>query len=426
MKTSSGFTLLAVMLLTLSACQRKTENKDPVAVPFPQTDTSDRNCVDGICYNFDDSARTAQVTSIKEGYNVDVVIPSTVLHENANYEKTTYDVTSIGEHAFGGCDKLLSVVIPGSVTRIGEFALEGCESLESIEVASGNPSYRSEDGVLYTKDMTQLLAYPAGKHARSFTIPNTVTYVGYEAFFGCQHLTEVTIGSSVKSIEPNAFHACAILTAFHVDRGNSEFCSRNGVLYAKDMEALILCPSGHVGSCVIPTGVKVIEPLAFEGCGSLISVTIPNSVKGIGWYAFNDCGSLESVTIGESVKSIGENAFRGCALKKIIIPNSVIDIGSCAFFYCCDLKEVTIGKSVTTIGDDPFHGCTSLETVTCLNPTPPVCSIICFEYDTTVDIGSCTLYVPKGSKEKYASADGWRDFGEIVETSLSAPAQSGR
>ena len=77
--------------------------------------------VDGIYYNFNDEAQTAEVTKGEIKYTGDVVIPGSV-----EYGKITYDVTSIGEDAFYDCYGLTSIDIPNSVTSIGADAFSGC------------------------------------------------------------------------------------------------------------------------------------------------------------------------------------------------------------------------------------------------------------------------------------------------------------
>ena len=72
-------------------------------------------------------------------------------------------VTSVGQHAFDYCYALTEVTIPASVTSIETSAFNYCSELASIIVTSGNTAYSSEDGVLYNKDMTELLSCPGGK-----------------------------------------------------------------------------------------------------------------------------------------------------------------------------------------------------------------------------------------------------------------------
>ena len=116
-------------------------------------------------------------------------------------------VTSIGDNAFGYCTSLTSVTIPNSVTSIGSHAFNGCKSLTSINVDSNNPNYSSVDGVLFNKDKTTLIQCPCRKQG-AYTIPNSVTSIGEQAFVDCKSLTSITIPNSVTSIGSNAFLGC--------------------------------------------------------------------------------------------------------------------------------------------------------------------------------------------------------------------------
>jgi hypothetical protein len=171
---------------------------------------------------------------------------------------------------------LTSVTIPNSVTSIGGEAFENCTSLAAITVDALNIVYSSIDGVLFDKSQTTLLQCPWGK-AGSYTIPNSVTNIGYNAFAYCSSLTSITIPNSVTSIEYGAFQFC-----------------------------------GSLASVTIPDSVTTIEPYTFAYCSSLTSITIPNSVTSIEGGAFAYCTSLTSITIPNSVTSIEVAVVMGC------------------------------------------------------------------------------------------------------------------
>ena len=163
--------------------------------------------------------------------------------------------------------------------------------------------------------------------------------------------------------------------------------------------------------------VKSIGDYAFYGCSSLTSIEIPNSVKGIDYCAFSDCSDLTSIEIPNSVTSVGDFAFSGCSgLTSIEIPNSVTSIGRGAFLYCSGLTSVTIPNSVTSIGNYAFYNCTGLTEIVSLASIPPICNAGVFGY---VDKSLCTLKVPKGSKDDYRQADGWKDFVNIEEVDVT-------
>ena len=251
-------------------------------------------------------------------------------------------VTSIGYAAFEHCTGLTSITIPNSVTSISDWAFDGCTGLTSINVASGNNCYSDNNGVLFNKKKTELIRYPEGKSQTSYTIPDSVTSIGYGAFYGCTGLTSITIPDSVTSIGDGAFNSCTGLTSINVASGNNCYSDNNGVLFNKKKTELIRYPEGK----------------------SQTSYTIPDSVTGIGDGAFWDCTGLTSITIPNSVTSIGNWAFFECTgLTSITIPNSVTSIGDGAFNSCTGLTSITIPDSVTSIGDWAFNGCTGLKDV---------------------------------------------------------------
>ena len=335
--------------------------------------------------------KVAYITDCNHAIPEDVVIPSTL---------GGYPVTAISQWAFFDFIGLKSVTIPASVTGTFNDDFEnyyreifpvfgGCTSLTAINVDENNTKYKSVDGVLYSKDMKTLLAYPAGKTNASYTIPDGVTLINSYAFYDCTSLKEVTIPNSVTEIGNSAFSGrtsltsvmipasvteisnyafddCTSLTAINVDENNTKYKSVDGVLYSKDMKTLLIYPAGKTNtSYTIPDGVSEIRGDVFEYCTSLTKVTIPDSVTKIDRYAFSGCTSLKEVTIPNSVTEIGDSAFLGCtSLTKVTIPDSVTKIDRYAFSGCTSLTKVTIPNSVTEIGDSAFEGCTSLTSVT--------------------------------------------------------------
>ncbi len=272
-------------------------------------------------------------------------------------------VTSIGDYAFYWCSKLTQVTIPSSVTSIGDYAFEDCYALTAINVESDNTAYCSVDGILFNKDKTTLIQYPAGKPETSYNIPDGVTSIGYEAFRYCSALTQVTIPESVTNIGNYAFSGCSALT--QVTIGNS---------------------------------VESIGEGAFYGCSALTQVTIGSGVTSIGDWAFSECSALTQVTIGNSVESIGEGAFYGCSA----------------------LTQVTIPGSVTSIGDSAFEGCDALAEITVLAAVPPTVGYNAF-YNVSRRI---PVYVPAEALKDYQAADTWKEFYylQAMPTSLQTPS----
>ena len=258
---------------------------------------------------------------------VPVASAETGTYEALTYEKIDEDNNGTDDYVeITDCDtSVTSVEIPAEidglpVTSIGKVAFCWCESLASI------------------------------------TIPNSVTSIGNEAFYGCG-LTSITIPDSVTSIGEGAFHECTSLTSVTIPDSVTSI--------GKD--AFSDCKS--LTTITIPDSVTSIGSEAFLGCKSLTSIIIPDSVTSIGDFAFSDCESLTSITLPNSVTSIGDRVFFNCSgLTSITIPDSVTSIGEDAFTNCTSLTSITIPDSVTSIGNEAFSRCTGLTSVTILNP----------------------------------------------------------
>ena len=113
---------------------------------------------------------------------------------------------SIGNSAFRDCTSLRRVTIPASVTSIGYYVFSGCSNMVSIDVANGNTSYLSVDGLLLSKDGNTLVAVPCG--LTNIAVPANVCSIGVGAFAYCSDLTSATIPNSVTNIGKYAFYNC--------------------------------------------------------------------------------------------------------------------------------------------------------------------------------------------------------------------------
>ena len=329
-------------------------------------------------------------------------------------------VTEIGSGAFSSCTSLTSIKIPDSVMQIGDYVFLGCTNLIEIEVETDNKFYSSDKGVLFNKNKTEIICYPAGikdtiylipssvtsigKRAfqncsnlinikipdrvsyigsiafadctslTSITIPNSVTSLGNSAFSGCASLTSITIPDSVTSISGGAFGNCTSLTSITIPDsvtsiGGNAFSNtallKNQTTSEKYVGKWVIDCDDDAKSVTIKNGTVGIADFAFYDCPSLTSVTIPNSVTSMGEQAFGECVSLLGITIPNGVTSIDENTFYNCtSLTSVTIPNRVTSIGDHAFKECASLASITIPGSITEIGYEAFMGCTSLKSVT--------------------------------------------------------------
>lgn len=168
----------------------------------------------------------------------------------------------------------------------------------------------------------------------------------------------------------------------------------------------------------IPQGVKSIGSSAFSWCFSLSDITLPESLSSIGDHAFSGCSGISTLTIPEAVTTIDNYAFYGCSqLDSISLPASLSAINEYAFSGCRGIKSIVIHEDVDFIGTNAFNGCSSISEVTCLATLPPTISSE-NALGAVEQRKASTLYVNYGTKDLYAEAYGWKDFGAIIEINV--------
>ena len=163
-----------------------------------------------------------------------------------------------------------TIYIPKSVVIIDSYAFSDCHGLEAIISSEENPSYSSEDGVLFNKDKTLFHTYPKNKKDTEYVVPNSVTLIPGRLFLNCSNLISVFIPEGVISIGSQAFEGCKNLESVTLP------ASLNKIeIYAfKDSSSLI--------SIFIPINVTVIESRVFENCSSL-TIYVEVSSQPTGW-----------------------------------------------------------------------------------------------------------------------------------------------
>ncbi|NCU27877.1 leucine-rich repeat domain-containing protein, partial [Candidatus Nomurabacteria bacterium] len=258
-------------------------------------------------------SRVKGITAEMEDFD----IPST-----ASYKGKELRITHISRRAFSDCTNLTSITIPEGITYVGEVAFAGCTNLTNIRVAQGNKYYTSVDGVLFTIDMSSIMAYPAGKKEETYTLPNTVTDIVEGAFRSCSVLKNIIIPNAVTNIGERAFKGCESLTSITIPHG------------VTDIRESVFTDCSGLKDISIPDTVINIGGGAFAGCESLTSVTIPQGVTTIDWEAFYRCSGLTNVTIPESVNRIEERAFQECKnLKNVYFKGPPADSFIRAFYW---------------------------------------------------------------------------------------------
>ena len=189
------------------------------------------------------------------------------------YEGKT--VTELMNFSLANADYLNKIVIGKNISKIGVWAMTNCGNLEAIEVSPENEYFTSVDGVLYNKDMTEILCYPNSKSSLEWNDDGTYKCGG-----------EFIFPETVKSVRDNAFYCCH-----------------------------------NLYKVVINEGVESIGDMAFIKCTTMAEVTIPSTVKTIGKDAFSYCDNVKVFEIPSSVEKIDDYGFyaTGSNTEKIVI-----------------------------------------------------------------------------------------------------------
>ena len=450
--------------------------------------------LNGIYYEPDESNTFATVIAGENKYKGNITIPSTVSYSGKTMqvvgigEKAFYScselssvelpnsIVEIGKNAFWYCKKLSTIVIPSSTTSIGDYAFQSCEKLVTVSLSNslttvgerafegtaitsviipksvnsiGKAAFvncaelstiRVEEGNLVYDSRNNCNAIIQGKTlvvgCKNTIIPNSVTTIGENAFWGSMGITSIEIPNTVLSIEKNAFYGCKKLSTIVIPSSTTSI----GDYAFQSCEKLV--------TVSLSNSLTTIGERAFEGT-AITSVIIPKSVNSIGKAAFVNCTELSTIRveegnlvydsrnncnaiikgntivigckgteqIPEGVTTIGEAAFYSCSgLYSINLPSSIQTIEKDAFYNCKGLSSITIPASVNYFGNYAFQNCSQLVDVISLIVNP-------FDISETVFSGintESTLKVPQGSLESYKQKKGW-SFKYIIEKEEDKP-----
>lgn len=184
----------------------------------------------------------------------------------------------IDSWAFERCSRLKTINVPANVTRINGGAFAQNSSMTSITCDPANKNYVSVNGVLFTKDMKELVAYPGGIQG-GYTVPATVNHIGDAAFYGALGLDSVTILGNLDFIGFEAFAECSKLT-----------------------------------DVAIRDGVNYVGYWAFRGCNGIKTLTVPQSVTNIGNQAFGFAYADQKMS-GFSLRGYKDSAVNFYAIR---------------------------------------------------------------------------------------------------------------
>lgn len=317
----------------------------------------------------------------------------------------TYGIRYIGARAFVNTI-IREIKVPDSLLDMGGNISAGTLFTSTISIDDSSHFKYSDDGVLYNRDMTKLYVCPTRAEG-TVTIPNTVTNIAADAFFGCHRLTYLNIPASVTTIGEGAFNVAGIWPGLSAPESTPHLESifYNGtkpdaaddiytgtpdtlVSYAlttngwtdgeiwKDREVMVISGEDppvldYTDSNGITWKFKIInnnvtitgiEPKSTRGVPNVdvdvndvrYTLEIPTIIRGftvtsIGPSAFSDCTSLTYVGIPSSIQEIGDFAFSNCT--------AIIDICGLGFLTTTQDKGVIeLPSGITRLGKHPFEG----------------------------------------------------------------------
>lgn len=278
---------------------------------------------------------------------------------------------------------------------------------ERYEVAAENPHLTAEDGLLFNKDMSNLIAWPAGKSATFYTLPESVASIAAYAFYGAEvlgiegpgvvtvgeyafadsalenavfgdslrtvgnhafddarHLQSVELGEGLLSVGDRAFQDASALQSVALPFGLEEIGDYafldSGLTEIVFPSASVSIGNGafsgtEIASVILPEGMTQVPESLFSGAEKLAHVELPSTLESIGSYAFYNT-ALEQISLPAGLKSIGRYAFRGTELEDVALPAGLQSLGKYAFYGCEQLTSVTAANPDTVYEEGCFGG----------------------------------------------------------------------
>lgn len=304
------------------------------------------------------------------------ILPNLFSYDGDDYQyleklKTLYlpqSLVSIDYSALRGCGSLEYVKIFDNVSTTLSNRFSENKKLNEIEVTSGNTTYASYDGCLYSKDYTTLIHCPTAKTSINFH--SGVTTIAQKAFY-CTSLTSVNVPEGVTELGNQAFYHYLEVWA------------------------------GNLTSVSLPSSLRTIGTECFSH-QSINSITIPEGVETIPHSCFKGCYRLNSVTLPNTINTLGSAAFENTRLTTISVPEGPTIIPEGIFRSCTDLTYISFPSTATRIQNEAIRGCFSLKEIHCKSYLSNY-----RHYDNVDGIKGCKVYVPNAKLSYFQNDIFW-------------------
>ncbi len=288
-------------------------------------------------YEYDSETGEMCITGYN-GDSADVIIPESI---------EGHTVTMINIYFYN--ENMRTVYVPAGVSGLG--IVDFNKKLENVYVDEANQTYKSVDGVLYTKDGKILVLFPNRPDKKAVISEGTEGIV-YTAFNNSS-FSEIFIPDSIKyvyrqSVEVDSkdwdifsvenrlseiLSYQAELENVYVGEKNKNIMSIDGMVYSKDMKTFVMCPQTRSGE-----------------------VVIDNNVEILGRAAFGKCTDVNRIVLGDKITEIRDICFMYSGLTELNIPDSCTNIGRDIFFVCQGLTTVNIPVGIKELNYAIFEG----------------------------------------------------------------------
>lgn len=282
----------------------------------------------------------------------------------------------ISSRAFCGCTSITHIRIPSSVETLWGDCFAGC-NIQAFEVAEDNPFLTAVDGVVFTKDLSKLVAFPSAYPQKEYTVPETTKIIGEGAFMDSK-IEHILLPETIKSIEREAFSGSSIC--------NIDIPDSVGRI---EERALAYCDK--LTSIKFPKGLRKLLADTTVFCKSLKEMEIPSSIKVVDYSNFIWCPSFERIILHDGLEKITGDTLHmryGGKLKHIRLPKTLKIIPGGIFNYCSCLEDISVDK------ENPYF--CLYEGAMCSKDKKILYSV--FDYQLRIFV------VPEGIEEIYDSA----------------------
>lgn len=245
-------------------------------------------------------------------------------------------ITEIPDYEFDSCNAS-EILMPPTVTKIGNASFKKCGNLRQLDLS--NVTYIGE------------VAFQDCVRLEQITFHDEVKVIGNDAFSNCSTLEQIEIRNPNVILGAGVFAGCTGLFSIDLPEGLQEIPTR------------FLRGTTRLQRITVPSTIKVINQNAFYECGlSYLDLTNCTNLTDINGYAFA-VSSLLKIDLPDSVERIGSCAFNASSIESIQLPESLTSLGVSTFANCTRLYEVRINDALPSIEETTFKGCSNLESV---------------------------------------------------------------